>query len=146
MIALFHSLALFHSFLINSSKAPPVVHRYDLPGVNAMNFVLEASLGGIYFLYIEGFFNKYVISMTSKKYVISMKLSLCRWRWNCQPSTGPTGGEKTRLILTSAISGEGLWPDSLRLCAHWTAKLGGDEGKLDRELTEDVAFNDQVKL
>jgi hypothetical protein len=27
-------------------EAPPVVHRYDLPGVNAMNFVLEASLGG----------------------------------------------------------------------------------------------------
>merc|ERR1719419_1765610 len=27
-------------------EAPPVVRRYDLPGVNAMNFVLEASLGG----------------------------------------------------------------------------------------------------
>ena len=52
VIALFHSLAPFHSFLINSSKAPPVVHRYDLPGVNAMNFVLEASLGGIYFLFL----------------------------------------------------------------------------------------------
>merc|ERR1711936_1402034 len=24
----------------------PVVHRYDLPGVHALNFVLEASLGG----------------------------------------------------------------------------------------------------
>ena len=43
-------LSFIDCILINYSKAPPVVRRYDLPGVNAMNFVLEASLGLVHFL------------------------------------------------------------------------------------------------
>ena len=32
------------------------------------------------------------------------------------------------------VSGKGVRANTLRLCPHWTANLGGDEGKLDQEL------------
>ena len=44
------------------------------------------------------------------------------------------------LLVTFDVSGEGLWSDSLRLYAHRPAKLGRDEGKLNRELVEDFTL------
>ena len=82
-----------------------------------MNFVLEASLGGFYFLSKESSFRK-------KTYDI-FELPLCRWRRNCQPSTRPTGietawdftfdvfpGEAYGMVAfsyLSYVSVEGLW-------------------------------------
>ena len=44
-------------------------------------------------------------------------------------------------MYTADVSGKGVRANTLRLCPHWTANLGGDEGKLDRELAAaDVAL------
>ena len=37
-------------------------------------------------------------------------------------------------MYTAYVSGKGVRANTLRLCPHWTANLGGDEGKLDQEL------------
>ena len=37
-------------------------------------------------------------------------------------------------MYTADVSGKGVRANTLRLCPHWTANLGGDEGKLDQEL------------
>ena len=37
-------------------------------------------------------------------------------------------------MFTADVSGKGVRANTLRLCPHWTANLGGDEGKLDQEL------------
>ena len=46
---------------------------------------------------------------------------------------------------TADVSGKGVRANTLRLCPHWTANLGGDEGKLDQELAAaDVALGKLV--
>ena len=48
-------------------------------------------------------------------------------------------------MYTADVSGKGVRADTLRLCPHWTANLGGDEGKLDQELAAaDVALGKLV--
>ena len=48
-------------------------------------------------------------------------------------------------MYTADVSGKGVRANTLRLCPHWTANLGGDEGKLDQELAAaDVALEKLV--